>query len=239
MDASPRHLAKYTAGYSALYPTARIVAITTTSIDAAFKTWSVNNSRIQPALSILLSLPPSSRVLLHSFSNGGAWTACLLAKRYRAKTGKALPLTAMLLDSSPGRATYAATVNAFAVALPKNILLYILGKAALHFFYWLYMFAYYIGGVVYGQKLDLIAQVRQDLNTKEYFAVGGRRSYVYSEGDEMVDWRFVEEHIVEARGLGYKVEGDRFGLESRHCGHLIADAGRYWGRVKDLWGKVC
>jgi hypothetical protein len=48
--------------------------------------------------------------------------------------GRALPVTAVVMDSSPGRATYEATVRAFAVALPKNILVRLIGILVLRIF---------------------------------------------------------------------------------------------------------
>lgn len=232
MDASPRNLAKYTAGYERLYPSARIIAITTTSIDAAFLPHSSNLKRIQPALDILCTLPSESKVLVHFFSVGGAWTTCLVAKEYHAKTGRPLPVTGMVLDSTPGRVKYAYTIRAFAVALPKQPILNALTNIGIRIMFFLYVFAYWVSG-----KPDLIARTRADLNNKAYFAMDAKRLYVYSEADDKVAWEFVEEHIEEARGLGYTVEGDRW-LDSTHCGHLLVDAERYWRCVTGLWESV-
>ncbi|KAH6720274.1 hypothetical protein BKA61DRAFT_594551 [Leptodontidium sp. MPI-SDFR-AT-0119] len=232
MDASPRNLAKYTAGYETLYPSARIIAITTTSIDAAFLSHSTNIKRIKPAMDILFTLPPSSEVLVHFFSVGGAWTTCLVAKTYRAKTGRPLPVTGMVLDSTPGRVKYASTIRAFAVALPKHPVLNALTSIGIRIMFFLYMFAYWISG-----KLDLIAQTRADLNDGRYFGVDAPRMYIYSEADDKVAWEYVEEHMDEARALGYVVEGNRW-VDSTHCGHLLVDFERYWKCVTTLWESV-
>ena len=232
MDASPRNLAKYTAEYERLYPSARIIAITTTSIDAAFLPHSSNLKRIQPALEILCTLPPESKVIVHFFSVGGAWTTCLVAKGYHAKTGRPLPVTGMILDSTPGRVKYAYTIRAFAVALPKHPILNALTNIGIRIMFFLYIFAYWVSG-----KPDLIARTRADLNNKAYFATDVKRLYVYSEADDKVAWEFVEEHIEEARGLGYTVQGDRW-VDSTHCGHLLVDAERYWRCVTSLWTSV-
>ena len=63
MNASPRHISKYTAGYQKLYPSARILAITTTSVDAVFTTHGANLKRIAPVLDILYTLHPNSKLL--------------------------------------------------------------------------------------------------------------------------------------------------------------------------------
>ncbi|KAL2074133.1 hypothetical protein VTL71DRAFT_7911 [Oculimacula yallundae] len=232
MDASPRNLAKYTAKYESLYPTARILAIITTSIDAAFLPHSTNLTRIKPALEILYTLPPSSNVLVHFFSVGGAWTTCLVAKTYFAKTGRPLPVTGMILDSTPGKVQYAATIRAFAVALPKHPILNALTNIGIRIMFFLYIFAYWIS-----RKLDLIAQTRKDLNDERYFGTDAKRMYIYSEADDKVAWEFVEEHMRDAKALGYVVDGDRW-VDSTHCGHLLVDFERYWRSVTSLWDSV-
>lgn len=98
--------------------------------------------------------------------------------------------------------------------------------------FFLYIFAYWISG-----KLDLIAQTRADLNDGRYFGVDAPRMYIYSEADDKVAWEYVEEHMDEARALGYVVEGDRW-VDSTHCGHLLVDFERYWKCVTMLWESV-
>ncbi|EKD20795.1 indole-diterpene biosynthesis protein PaxU [Drepanopeziza brunnea f. sp. 'multigermtubi' MB_m1] len=229
MGASPRLLSKYTAGYEKLYPSARILAITTTACDAVFQSQSSNVARIEPAIDTLLSLPPEAKLLVHCFSNGGAWRTCTIAKAYREKMGRSLPVTAMVLDSTPGRERYETTIRAFSVSLPKNIILNTLAAVLLRIGYGVLRIAAWLSG-----KTDFIAELREDLNNKDLFDVDSSRLYVYSDTDLMVDWRFVEEHIAEAKSLGYAVQGDRF-IGSAHCGHLLQDSERYWGGVTSSW----
>lgn len=138
----------------------------------------------------------------------------------------------MILDSTPGRVKYASTIRAFAVALPKHPILNALTNIGIRIMFFLYVFAYWVSG-----KLDLIAQTRADLNNKAYFGTEAKRMYVYSEADDKVAWEFVEQHMEEARGLGYYVEGDRW-VDSTHCGHLLVDVERYWRCVTGLWKSV-
>jgi hypothetical protein len=238
MDAQPRHIAKYTAAYEKLYPSARILVVTTTAIDAAFVTWAANYKRVDLVLEILYTLPPDAKFLLHLFSNGGAFTNNLIANRYRERTGKTLPTTAIILDSTPGRATYEATVRAFAVALPKNLVFKVLGILALRLVFGLYRLAYHLKGLLVQEgHMDLVERVRVDLNTKSLIDVGSPRLYIYSEADDMVHWQFVEEHIEEAEKLGCVVHKEKF-LESGHCGHLTIDSKRYWAAVQRLWSLI-
>jgi hypothetical protein len=231
MDATARHLSRYTAGYKKLYPSARILVITTSQIDAVFRTNSANLNRVKPALDVLYTLP-RAKLIVHFFSNGGGFTTTMIAKAYKEKMGQPLPVTAMVLDSTPGRATYEATVRAFSLALPKNIILRTLGILVFRMFFWLYKFGYYIQG-----KTDLVDQVRADLNDKTIFDTEAPRMYIYSVADPMVAWQSVEEHGEEARSLGYTVDREKF-LHSGHAAHLLEDQERYWATVQRLWRYV-
>lgn len=79
--------------------------------------------------------------------------------------------------------------------------------------------------------------MRADLNDSTLFATNAPRLYVYSTGDPMVDWRFVEEHVEGANSLGYSTATEKY-LESGHCNHMLSDEERYWGGVKTLWNKT-
>jgi len=229
MDASMRHIAKYTAGYEKLYPSARIVVITTSAIDATIRTNAANIRRVAPILEIMYALPSDAKVLLHFFSNGGCCTTTMIAKLYEAKIGRPLPATAMVLDSTPGKATYEATVRALSVGLSKNFVIRLLGISILRIFYWLYRLYYWIEG--HG---DLVDKARVDLNRESLFDIETPRLYIYSVADQMVAWEFVEKHSEEAEATGYKVYKKKY-LDSGHCVHLMKDEKLYWGSVSKLW----
>jgi hypothetical protein len=232
MGASSRPINKYTGGYQLLYPSARILTVKTSMVDAACSTRKANIKRVAPALEILYSLPPDTKILLHLFSNGGSFTSILIAKEYQLHTGKLLPISAMVLDSTPGRATYEATIKAFAVGLPMNIIVRFVGILLLRFFYGLYRLVYLLGA-----EIDAVEQARQDLNSKSLMGIDTPRLYIYSTADEMVDWHFVEEHMAEAQSVGYVVDSEKY-LASGHCGHMMKDSERYWGATERLWNTA-
>ena len=232
MDASLRNIAKYTTGYAALYPSARILVITTSSTDAAFRSRAANAVRVTPVLEILYALPPHAKLLVHLSSNGGAFTVTFIADAYLRRTGKPLPLAGMVLDSSPGRETCEATVRAFAVGLPKNMLLRWVGAMVFRILYGMYRLVYLVSGT-----MDMVERARRDLNSRKLFGVGAPRLYIYSAADDMVAWEHVEEHIEEARRLGFVVDKERF-VDSGHAGHLVSDEKRYWDAVVRLWSSI-
>ncbi len=222
MDATSRHISKYTAGYTALYPTSRILTITTTSYDFVFRSQTSNEARIAPALEILYGLPKETKLLLHFFSNGGATTTTFIAKAYKEKTGRLLPAKGVVLDSNPGKAIYGATVRAFSVALPKNLVLRSIGVLV-----WSILLFVYLGQCRARGVPDIIERSRRGVNDRELMDIKAPRMYVYSEEDPMVDWRFVEEHGNEAKKLGYKIDREKF-VSSGHCGHMLLYGERYW-----------
>jgi hypothetical protein len=183
MDARPRHLAKYTHGYEKLYPSARIILISTTGRDCALSTHTWNLKRISPVLEIISHLPSDAKILLHT--------------AYFEQTGRLLPVTAMVLDGSPGRTTFKDTVAAFAAILPRNVFVRLLGIFAIRVIYGLYMFAYMVL-----RKKNLIDALREDLNDPKIFRRKVTRLYIFSDGDEVVRKRDVVEHAVEAEGWG-------------------------------------
>jgi hypothetical protein len=232
MDATARHISKYTAGYEKLYPSARILAITSTVLELTLASEAAKSKRIAPIFEILYALPPDTKVLLHFFSNTGAIIAMILLQTYREKMGKMLPVTAVVMDSTPGKAVYGTTIRAFSVSLPKNPILRVIGGVLLRAFYWLWMLR-----VVMSGKVDEVEQSRKVLNDKSFFNVNTPRTYIYGVADPMVDWRFIEEHADEAERMGYIVDREKF-LDSGHCAHLLDDPDRYWATVQRLWKTV-
>jgi hypothetical protein len=232
MDAQPKHIAKYAAAYEKLFPSASILAITTTSYDAALATNSANTKRITPALEVLYGQPPNTKLLLHLFSNGGGFTGMLLARCYKKKTGKAFPVTATVFDSMPGHIRLQAQVRAFTVALPKNILLRAIVTFILYVTYPFFRLRYLLTGTV-----DVIEEMRLALNDKNLFDLDAPRVYIYSSADDMIEPGDVEEHADEAERLGYTVAREKF-LTSGHVSHMIQDPKRYWSLVQTLWEKA-
>lgn len=233
MAATPRNISKYTAGYRALYPHARILVVTTTPWDMIpIDVVSGGVRRIQPILDILHGLGPREKVLLQLMSNGGVMTSCFIARSYKKQTGRQLPISAIVMDSAPGKATWAASVRAFSVVLPKNPIINFLGYLLIYLLFGIYCALYKLFNVI-----DDVAQGRIDLNDPEIFDMSVPRLYIYSEADYIVGWKDVEEHANEAADLGVEATYEKFS-DSVHAGHLMLDAQRYWVAVQDLWSRV-
>jgi Eukaryotic protein of unknown function (DUF829) len=233
LDAAPRHIAKYTRGYQTLYPSARILLITTAVADVTIRTRAAEAARLAPALSLLISLPSNPGILLHSFSNGGAYTSHLLARLYLARTGRVLSICAQILDSAPGHGHYGRTATALALGLPRSpAVLYYVSLVMLH----LFLAAYSVAKTATGGQ-NKIHVMREGLLDQRVWDGAVPRCYVFSKEDKMVVWEDVAEHAGMSRERGWKrVSVEEF-EGSAHCGHLLVDEGRYWGVVERVWGE--
>lgn len=236
MSASPRHISKYATHYQTLFPSVPILIITTSPPDMIYRPYSSQQKRLAPAISVLLQHTADAAqsqagnpILLHAFSNAGGHAACQLAHAYRAQTGRALPIGAMVLDSSPGAGTFARTIASLSPLLPSAAVPKAIGTVAI----------YVVTGVLWAVSRatddNLVEKLRADLNDPGLFGAGGMgRLYVYSRADEVVGAEDVEAHAAEAAKGGWKVAKESY-VGSGHVGHMVQDGERYWGAIRGLW----
>jgi hypothetical protein len=164
MYAHPRHIAKYTRPYQARYPTSPILLLRQDGGDFFWRSHTTQMRNLEPAVRVIRTLYSGGggssssssqesdtigsepkphrkykrrpRVLMHVFSNGGAWTACQLADAYKysakdeeeeeeegGEAGEAsaiLPIDALILDSTPSLPDPQASHAAICEALPSR-----------------------------------------------------------------------------------------------------------------------
>jgi hypothetical protein len=87
-------------------------------------------------------------------------------------------------------------------------------------------------GVLYN-----MAKFRKVLNEPRCF--GGpesrvKRLYLWSEQDEVTDWRVVESHAEEAEKMGLLVEKFKF-KRGHHCALPLENGENYWRPIRRLW----
>lgn len=207
-----------------------------------YRPYSTQQQHLAPAISVLLqnttetsqsqsqsqSQTPNG-ILLHAFSNAGGHTACQLAHAYKAHTGRALPIMAMVLDSSPGSGTFTRTIASLSPILPSAFVPRAIGKIII------YIVTGMLWAVSRATNDNLVEKLRSNLNDPELF--GGRgmgRLYVYSQSDEIVGAEDVEAHAAEAAKVGWNVRKESY-VRSGHVGHMMQDGERYWGAVREMW----
>ncbi|KAL3494362.1 hypothetical protein BJX62DRAFT_223339 [Aspergillus germanicus] len=245
--ASPRRIAKYTAGYAKFFPTASILLITTTIAEITVKSFAAVKERLKPARGFISQYlgvngkggDTSRPVLLHIFSHGGSNIGTQLVRSIRedsiAKHERFISaLRLVIFDCCPGDSSFTRQYNAAAVSLPpaENYPIQnLLGKAILY---------PSIGLLSVLQAAGVMSDVeglRAELNEPSLFGSSARRLYVYSVEDEMVRWEDVERHMEEGRGREYLVHGEKF-ERGAHCALVMLDEERYWGSVQRAWEGV-
>ncbi|KAF2461648.1 hypothetical protein BDY21DRAFT_332800 [Lineolata rhizophorae] len=231
MDAAPKHIAKYVEGYVRLRPRARILLIRNEMPDMLVRSTSTARKQLAPALDVVRGAArpdAGAHVVLHLFSNGGARRATHLAAWFREAEGAALPIDAMLLDSSPGKPSYRRSLNALSVGLPKSPVLWLLGRVVAQFFLLAFRAVHFLT-----RRPIMITEAREQLLDKSLFNPKAPRCYLYSKADDMVGWEDVEEHVREAEERGFAVQTVCF-EKSPHAGHIMEDPEKYWAAVQDV-----
>lgn len=232
MNAPPRALAKYVVEYRRLAPSSRIVFVRSSSYDFVLRaTKSAQQARITPAVkAIRASSDPEDPVFLHMFSNGGVATMTHLLSTYQKLTGKPLRVLSMVIDSAPGTATVPAAMKAFSFVFPRMWILRLISKMVLYTFLILHAAFRKLTGT-----LDAVALARKEINDSRLLRgvsrKGVKRCYIYSDVDELVDWRDVERHATDAEAKGWLVRREKF-IGSPHVSHVRTDPERYWTIVR-------
>jgi len=232
MGAALKHVGKYVAPYINTYPNSRIVIVTNEVSDIFTRSVAEQEKRLAPVVDTIRAVVDATtkpKILLHDFSNGGNIQAVRLALVYHKRFGQALPATAIVIDSAPGRSRYQGAVLAFKPALPKNPILFGIGVGLIHavlssILLYRYLFSHE----------DVIEWMRGKLNDPKYFSQEAPRIYIYSETDELVEWRDIEDHAAESEKLGLRVQLVKFD-NSRHVAHAIADSDKYWTTISNAW----
>lgn len=276
MHAQPRHIAKYTAQHQLLFPSSSILLLRQDGGDFTWRpeSWQMQNmvhaveliskldARDESSSTRSTSTPARPlRVLMHVFSNGGAYTAYALEKcwnNYYSKSSSnstLLPLNALVLDSLPGRTTLSIAVTAFSQILPATLPspLRFLGISALYAMIFAMRLPSRLPWPIY--RPDRLRSCRERLNAIDSAFMSPsivERVYIYSEADELIPWRDVEGHAAETkRALAeenrgttetLREKGEKVRLEkfegSKHVAHAMADSKRYWGIITGLWSEV-
>ncbi|KAJ9613514.1 hypothetical protein H2200_003456 [Cladophialophora chaetospira] len=256
MYAFSKHIAKYTNAYKSRYPRSPILLLRQDGGDFFYRTNAQQMKNLAPAITTIRRLRAEKNngserlnVLMHVFSNGGAWTVCQLADAYSHGISASsphldikpelLPISALILDSMPSLPNPSASHTAICEALPKKPpFLRAIGEAAV----WCYIsFAQNVDFVLGREHLTL--NIRRRLNDADsaFMQDGLRRVYIYSQGDTLIPAADVEAHAKDAMGNLGDSENERVILEdfgqTRHVSHMVGDPKRYWSIVDRLWSE--
>jgi hypothetical protein len=235
-----RYIAKYTAEYRSLFPSTRIMVITTSAKDLCFRNSQRKQERLRPAVERISSYKyltdhgMSNGILLHVFSEGGSNKACELAEAYYNITSTRLPVSALCCDSTPGHPRYLRLCNALNKSLPQIRVLrhtgLLFGSAVLGCIWILY-----VG--VKGCENNVITRTRRRLQDPKHFDLTTPRCYLYSRNDDLIAWQDVQEHAEESMDQNIPVTQVLF-EHSGHVGHAKQEPERYWNAVMATWRET-
>jgi hypothetical protein len=238
--AQPQHIAKYTSGYTKLFPSSPIMVITTSIKDLLYRTSAKKQRSLIPAILTIHSSHLDSNVLVHCFSEGGAHKSVQFAKAFLKTTGRRLPVSALCLDSAPGNPQYTKMAQACrktakgnpAVGVVISFLAFTVAAS-----YWT---AYpVISDDDREHSKRLFTKSRRELNNPGLWDVHAPRCYLFSNADQIANPESVIEHARSAEELGTEVFLTQF-ENTDHCGHIKspANADRYWAAVQRTWGAT-
>ncbi|KAE9362756.1 hypothetical protein N431DRAFT_391260 [Stipitochalara longipes BDJ] len=231
--AQQRHISKYVKGYEKLFPTSPVLVIGTSIKDLIVRSSAEKQRNLQSTIDVVINSGLShSNVLVHCFSDGGSNKAVEFAEAYHTRTGEKLPCQTLCLDSTPGHPRYFNYTAAFQKSLPQNIIVrcfgLLLGMITLAIFW----FSYY---VLIGFENNVITKTRRRLEDERYWSPKTTpRLYLFSEADDMIYWKDIERHGVEAAKNGVQTALVRF-RNSGHCNHVKEDESKYWSAVREVW----
>lgn len=241
LGAMPKYIAKYIALYQRIAPRAQILLLES-NLTILAASYFDPRIAIQPAVRVVRDTmllaatsyedPIQPKMLLHTFSNGGANTATQLLLALRKQVREPLPLTGMVLDSSPARVRYWRAHRAMVFSLsPQHRMP---GTFGVHF---LLMMLYVWMALGNEDPAHLTRRVLLD-DTAVQASKDGEAEicYLYSEADRMTHWQDVWDHARLAREKGWNVEEVLFD-GSDHCAHLAKDELQYSQAVERMWNR--
>lgn len=82
----------------------------------------------------------------------------------------------------------------------------------------------------------LVDWARTWLNDLDIVDKNAKRMYLYSEEDEVIDWRDVEKHAKEAQEKGISVVTIKE-VKGGHVQHAVCNKRQYWMSVTELWAN--
>ncbi|RMJ01904.1 hypothetical protein CDV36_015568 [Fusarium kuroshium] len=228
MDAIPKHVSKYTAGYRRLYPGTTIITISSTYPDFLYRSRAAQKACMEPVLPFLARDSSHAKIIVHLFSNGGGLGFVNLCGVFQKNTGMALPVQSLILDSCPGRASLSRGSAALLQNFPKQWYLNWPMTALLYplfFTFWLYTRL---------QPSDVLETIRKELNDEKLVTTSAPRLYLYTTQDEIANAHDIEGHIASSEELGYSVHKVRFDNGS-HVGLLRDNLEVYWEHIEAHW----
>ncbi|KAI1825642.1 hypothetical protein F4861DRAFT_501084 [Xylaria intraflava] len=240
-DGQPKHVGKYSEGYHALFPSARIVVITNPILAATTQTLYWRTHDMMPVIDTIFPTKDnrSERVIIHIMSNTGGIFAAATLNAYRERHGPdaVLPHHLCVSDSTPGGLNFMSEAwrwsRAMALNVPKWIPLpFVLSQALCCVFLTLVNYAAVAVGIEPSGSYS--ARI---FNEHAFATPKALRLFCYSKEDDLVYWEDLEEQAALARSNGYTTVLEEF-KGSPHVGHMRVHPEQYWSSILRCWKQA-
>ncbi|KAI0877229.1 hypothetical protein GGS24DRAFT_448570 [Hypoxylon argillaceum] len=240
-DGSPKHVAKYSEGYHALFPSARIVVIINPILAAATHTLPKRTESMLPLIDTCFPAKDdaSERVIMHIMSNTGGIYAAATLNAYRERHGldATLPHHLCVSDSTPGGLHFPTEVwrwsRAMAMGVPKWFPLPFKFSQAL-----CAAFLFLVNYLAIAVGIEPSGPHSARIFTEHAFATPrALRLFCYSKEDDLIYWEDLEEQAATARSKGYTTVLEEF-KGSPHVGHMRMHPEQYWGTILRCWEQA-
>ncbi|KAI1743319.1 hypothetical protein F4680DRAFT_372491 [Xylaria scruposa] len=240
-DGNPKHVSKYSEGYHALFPLARIVVIINPIFAATYQTLPKRTEAMRPIIDTCFPSKDdgSERVIMHIMSNTGGIYAAATLNAYRERHGPDAPLPHHLCvsDSTPGSLNFGSEVwrwsRAMAMGVPKYFPLpfkFIQALCAA------FLFMVHYLAIVVGIEPSGPHSAR--IFVEHAFATPrALRLFCYSKEDDLIGWEDLEGHAADAESKGYRTVLEEF-KGSPHVGHMRMHPEQYWGTILRCWEQT-
>ncbi|KAF7891640.1 hypothetical protein EAF00_007942 [Botryotinia globosa] len=237
-NAAPKHISYYTNYYTNLFPLSRIVLCTMKTSQFLLQSEARRRKDAAPAVDALCSesSDQEARLLVHCISNGGAKRFYGIAGLYQSLKGKPLPISSIVYDSCPSLPWFKRDLHALLHVPGAKLpwLLYIpLAVVAIIAASIVYFIVHFCPHWVWR---DLVRGPLEGLNDERLVRKEATRGYIYSEEDDVIEWKDVEEHGEVGTLKGYRVERIKM-VGGKHAQMFRGEGGEdaYWGFVRKLW----
>jgi hypothetical protein len=237
MGAADKHIAKYTALYRKLIPTARILLLKSV-VRTMISSYRKQERDMEPAASAVddilkecAGIPEAKpHMLLHMFSNGGMNSATHLLLELSRKRRQPMPLVGLICDSTPTGAGYRKTYSAFKYSFPQRFPANIIASLIIHVIIILLFASIYAGRYEHPEDYWRKSILDEKLiSSKKIF-------YIASKADKLTDWNDVVAHAETARRNGWDVREIIYD-DTPHCNHLKKDPQAYENAITEMWAK--
>ncbi|CAJ2499801.1 Uu.00g026540.m01.CDS01 [Anthostomella pinea] len=237
-DGLPKHVAKYADGYHAMFPTARILVIISSTIAASSQLLKQRTDAMLPVIDTVFPTKAdgSERVILHIMSNtGGIYSAATL-NAYQQRHGKdsMLPHHLCVSDSTPGSVVFASEVGRWSRAIALGTAKWFPWPFAVtKAIWWTFLYTVHFLGMALRIEPSGIYSAKAFVNNS-MATTRALRLYLYSKEDEIIYWEDLEAQAAIARKGGYTTVLEMF-EGSPHVGHMRVHPEQYWEAIARCW----